>query len=83
MENKDMPAMPLIDEHSTHEVEVYVGLTKREHFAAMAMQAMLSSKHLSDFMVDGRSGSTLIDGYKGLSIEACKYADALLFELAE
>ena len=42
MENKDMPAMPLIDEHSTYEVEVYAGLTKREHFASMALQGLLS-----------------------------------------
>ena len=34
MKNADMPAMP---------TDYWSGLTKREHFAAMAMQGMLSA----------------------------------------
>ena len=40
MSNGDIPAMPVWNQH-LH--PVHVGLTKREHFAAMAMQGMLSS----------------------------------------
>ena len=53
MDNKDMPAMPtgLIDEDVLNEdgeycgqVEAkYTGLTKREHFAGLAMQGLLAN----------------------------------------
>jgi len=46
----------------------YTGLTKREQFAAMAMQGMLARQ---DF------------GYDGAADKSVKYADALLIALAE
>ena len=57
------------------------GLTKREHLAGIAMQSIISSEYISDFMVDGKGTNTSINGYEAIAIEACKYADALLKEL--
>lgn len=66
MKNKDAPAMPF--DHKPEYQYQEAGLTKREHFAAMAMQGILSA--------DGGSSS-----YSGLAAEACKHADALLYQL--
>jgi hypothetical protein len=44
------------------------GLTKREYFAAMAMQGLISNE-------------LTIQGPDGLSIDAVKYADALIEQL--
>jgi hypothetical protein len=38
MNNSDMPAQPLHDD----ELYGYTGLTKREHFAGLAMQGLLA-----------------------------------------
>ncbi|WP_277810651.1 hypothetical protein [Chromohalobacter canadensis] len=44
MKNADMPAMPFVDfDYDGHAAAAYHGLTKREHFAAMAMQAMIEA----------------------------------------
>ena len=43
MKNADMPAMPIKDECEVH--GTYYGLTKREHFAAMAMQGILANQY--------------------------------------
>lgn len=52
MKNADMPAMPLTGDaytdingssHSEGRYEDGMGLTKREHFAAMAMQGFLAN----------------------------------------
>ena len=59
------------------------GLTKREHLAGIAMQGIISSEHIVDFMVDGKSSSTSANGYEAIAVEACRYADALLKELDE
>ena len=45
--------------------------------AAMNMQAMLTSKYVNDFMVDGRE-SDESNIYDALAAEAFKYAEALL-----
>jgi len=59
MENRDMPAMPLGEYQLTEEVTIkgsdcttinYIkgtGLTKREHFAGLAMAAMVSNSNLN------------------------------------
>ena len=49
------------------------GLTKREHFAAMAMQGLLS--HNGPWFPDHQGTKNL------LATAACKYADALIAEL--
>ena len=43
MNNGDDPAVPVMDEG---EYGQHYGLTKREHFAAMAMQGMLSDSDI-------------------------------------
>jgi hypothetical protein len=56
MKNADMPAMPILGDtdgfisflDGTKGGRNY-GITKREHFAAMAMQGMIASKFSSDF----------------------------------
>lgn len=77
-DNANSPASPF-----THKPEYQyqeAGLTKREHIASMAMQSMLSSKFLSEFITDGGE-SISHNRYKGVAVEACKYADALLIQL--
>ena len=83
MDNKDMPAMPtgLIDEDVLNEdgeccgwaEAKYTGLTKREHFAGLAMQAILSNPSLI-YRIDGPSVSRI-------ATKAAIVADALLAQL--
>lgn len=81
MNNKDMPAMPIIDNKiSTHDTEIYHGLTKREHFAGLAMQAYISGNlSWSDGLEGGHSSPSTEDVAK----EAVGYADALLKALED
>jgi hypothetical protein len=65
MKNADMPAMPIENTN-----DFYPGLTKRELFAAMAMQGMMSN-----------ANCTFGDADRCAS-EATRIADALLAELA-
>ncbi len=51
MNNADMPAMPISEEDTDRidvGVKIYTGLSKREHFAGLAMQAILSNSCLID-----------------------------------
>jgi hypothetical protein len=82
MKNRDMPAMPLTDESGglsdltcgTHDSDYLLqegrnfstGLTKREHFAAMAMQGLAAGGH---------------DNAMAVVSQAVIMADALLEEL--
>lgn len=88
MKNADFPAMPLSGDayqdfagydgtKNTGYNPECQGLTKREMFAMHAMQAMLSSRHVSDF-----NGSDA-DFNNGLCSKAVGYADALLEELSK
>lgn len=46
MENKDKPAFPISGDQLSENDELFnsdFGLTKREHFAAMAMQGLLAA----------------------------------------
>lgn len=86
MENSDYPAMPLPgdayqdfaaydpDKNGSSYNPECQGLTKREHFAAVAMQA-LASAHSSD--------GTWSHDPKDAASAAVQYADALLEELAK
>ena len=77
MRNADMPAMPVCFEHENGDItaECY-GLTKREHFAAMAMQATLSSNPPMDVEHNEMAA------YMEVVVEyAAMAADALLAEL--
>ena len=64
MKNADLPAMPT----QVNGGDLFGGLTKREHFAAMAMQAMLGNSRMEYYPTD-------------LVKEAIVHADALLAEL--
>lgn len=68
MKNADKSAFPL----PLNGIKDEDGLTKREYFAAMAMQGVAST--------DGRNGSWL-GSPKKLAIMAVQAADALLEEL--
>ena len=72
MNNSDMPAMPHLDDCiSTHQQEIYAGLTKREHFAGLAMQGFISA---------GVNGMPNASKIAELSI---KYAEEVLRQLGE
>ena len=70
MKNADMPAMPVVEFDDS--VGSKDGLTKREHFAAMAMQGLLSNL-----------AAIRREGFRDAEIEqfALMRADALLAAL--
>lgn len=73
MDNADMPAVPTptgnIWDDKENQVVLALGLTKREHFAGLAMQGIISKgHHCTDTVV---------------ADEALRYADALLKALGE
>lgn len=65
MKNADMPAFPV--EETSNSESLSFGLTKREYFAAMAMQGLLAQNGYNRFDL--------------LAIDAVRQADALLEEL--
>jgi len=79
MTNADMPAMPFSSTQLINgDVECgATGLTKREHFAAMALQGLLSNPATGD--------SSLWDNApewaNQMTSSAVEFADALLAEL--
>tara|TARA_R110000868_G_scaffold125265_3_gene331030 strand:- start:8347 stop:8601 length:255 start_codon:yes stop_codon:yes gene_type:complete len=79
--NADMPARPTpYMDMVNMSGELYcdnTGLTKRETFAAMAMQAMISSRYYSDFC------GKYDDKEVGIAISAIDHADALLAQLEQ
>ena len=73
MDNGNKPAMPSDTFRFLCDINLEqcnVGLTKREHFAAMAMQGILSNSA----MIDNVNEKAL----KWVSMEATQVADALL-----
>jgi len=73
--NGDMPASPILNDVEGFTAFVdgtkggrNYGLTKREHFAAMAMQAIII----------GNNADICTIGAKGASLDAINCADALL-----
>ena len=54
----------------------HTGLTKREHFAGLAMQGILSSEYVSSFCKEDTVCPAAV------SKAAVNYADALLMELS-
>lgn len=78
MKNADMPAMPFVDfDYDGHAAAAYHGLTKREHFAAMAMQGMLA--HATRYRP--RSQDQHMHWHSAMAKEATEIADATLAEL--
>lgn len=73
MKNADMPAMPTYELNGQNFLEdTSYGLTKREHFAAMAMQGLLSANAIYGGKTNDRAS---------LAKDAIAFADALLKEL--
>lgn len=79
MKNADLPAMPVIDwdikDGKAVQFTSSEGLTKREHFAAMAMKGLLSSDDSSICFYKSDSSA------QHIAESAVAYADALLAEL--
>lgn len=74
MENKDQPAFPNFKDVMDSETYYPIGLTKKEHFASLAMQG-LCANYLRE-NVTGWDAKTY-------AIEAVLLADALLNELSK
>ena len=75
IENGNLPAQPLeFSGFGQCAPEVFMGLTKREHFAAMAMQGLLSA-------ASDKEGTWTHGGWDNVAYEAANIADALLAEL--
>ena len=73
IENGSLPTVPVMDE--CEKIGQHYGLTKREHFAAMAMQGYLANSLIIDSCTN-----VSVDYIASSSIE---FADALLKELAK
>ncbi len=81
MKNADMPAMPLSDACiGEHAASAFAsGLTKREHFAAMAMQGFLANSWQAKELDE--TGDTSGEQMSVVAATSVTIADALLAEL--
>jgi len=71
-ENHELPVNPTRIEIDGDDSWYCMGLTKREHFAAMAMQGIMAN----EFLIRDKCS-------KGIAIKAVYIADALLKELSK
>lgn len=82
MKNSDMPAMPgpsSANNGAPHYHTIpFEGLTKREYFAAMAMQGNLAAHREDNVWPTSQQ-----DPYYAMADSAVKHADALLAKLEE
>jgi hypothetical protein len=77
---KDLPAFPVSEEETDRideGVRIYYGLTKREYFAAKAMQAMISNPNVKR----PSAGDKLKEDIEKFSSIAVEYADGLIIAL--
>ena len=72
-----MPAMPVMDESDIH--GQHYGLTKREHFAAMAMQGIVSNSQLMISIIESH-GMKALDIDSHIKTMAYGIADKMLEE---
>lgn len=81
MKNGDKPAYPC--SQSDHESGGYTGLTKREYFASVAMQGLLSNpEYIKDLMENARRN--IIRDANAMAIrESFDMADELLKQLEQ
>jgi hypothetical protein len=80
MNNSDIPVMPTeqsTEHFSQASTDYSVGLTKREHFAGLAMQGILSNSVMGDSALHEKYE----DWVKDISESSLQFADALLAEL--
>lgn len=81
MENKDKAAFPLSGERWQQDIgrgvasSEYQGLTKREYFAAMAMQGLVNREGWAERFNDEVGDNSLV---KILAVASVKMADELL-----
>jgi len=78
MNNADKPAYPAIERGKDFYESAHLGLTKREYFAAKAMQGMLAGAWMLDAVDDEEPPRTSPESMVGASL---KLADALIEEL--
>jgi len=72
MNNADKPAAPI---NGWSDDPIYQGLTKREHFAGLAMQGILGCQNITERMVSDNLGVIKADE---VGEAAVSMADALL-----
>lgn len=75
--NKHLPAFPVPITNNNTTGEHYGGLSKREQFAAMAMQGILANHWCQS---DYKNSITAV-GFGVVARQAVEFADALLTEL--
>ena len=80
MKNSDQPAFP-ISEEETDRIDtgvcIYTGVTKREYFAAMAMQGLCSNARIADIATGKMGKSVALE----IAIKAENIADTVLRHL--
>jgi hypothetical protein len=79
MKNPHQPINPMPHQNTdgTIQHDVYFGLTKREYFAGLAMQALISNPEIQR----PRQNDNLESDLESFSQIAIEYADSLLKEL--
>lgn len=84
MKNADKPISPIVDKYGVVSDKNAIstgtlsGLTKREHFAAMAMQGILSNAEILGQIAEITESHNLLSTLARMSTD---HADALLAEL--
>ena len=63
--------------------QILGGLTKRELFAAMAMQSILSKQDQDENVPSGRGWNEVVDRSDRIARKALRAADALIAELSK
>lgn len=85
MKNSEQSAFPIVESWSDEHPEVFsarsgcTGLTKREYFAAMAMQGMLSNSA----SLNNEKGEAIPRTAQNMAMGAVKFADELLKQLEQ
>lgn len=80
---KQQPAFPTTEYYDEKPIGVIEGLTTREYFAAMAMQGLLANAG-GPIQQNGSTGWGLTNvTHEQVAGVACRFADALLAELAK
>ena len=74
MKNADKPINPVLTQSPSLQNDTSLGLTKREYFAGLAMQGMISNPNIVRPKESDKE-------FKDFSERAIKYADELLKQL--
>lgn len=79
MKNSEQPIIPFISSNGTPYDANHLGLTKREYFAGLAMQGILSQ--YTEMAANGASTEHFGGMQMNIAIEAVNLADELLKQL--